>query len=216
MGYPQQNQKSNDSDNAATATPRLRIFLSYGHDENKMLVDCIRADLKARGHDVWIDEIEIKVKNEWRRKIIEGIEESQAVLGFLSKHSMREDKDGVGVCRDELKIALGVKGGCVQTVLVEDEREINNAIGKIPPNIGRIQRTDMHDWKNQCVVDGRVVRNEWYQARLAEIIQVVESDESRRFAEEIEELRLHLDPMWSDAYVKELLEKSFFRARMAL
>lgn len=74
----------------------------------------------------------------------------------------------------------------------------------------------MHDWKNQCVVDGRVVRNEWYQARLAEIIQVVESDESRRFAEEIEELRLHLDPMWSDAYVKELLEKSFFRARMAL
>ena len=31
----------------------LRLFLSYGHDRNEELVRRIKADLEARGHDVW-------------------------------------------------------------------------------------------------------------------------------------------------------------------
>ena len=38
----------------------VRIFLSYGHDQNAPLVERIAADLRAAGHEVWIDTAEIK------------------------------------------------------------------------------------------------------------------------------------------------------------
>ena len=37
----------------------MRIFLSYGHDANEVLVRRIKADLELRGHDVWFDHSEI-------------------------------------------------------------------------------------------------------------------------------------------------------------
>ena len=89
----------------------LHIFLSYGHDANEELVRRIKADLEQRGHDVWFDKNEIKFGDEWRRAITEGIIGSNRVLSFLSKHSTRDP----GVCRDEIAIALGVKGGNIQT-----------------------------------------------------------------------------------------------------
>jgi len=51
---------------------------------------------------------------------------------------------------------------------------------------------------------------EWYQAKLAEIIRVVESGESRRFAGQIETLNGHLKPIKSDARAHDLLKKGFF------
>jgi uridine kinase len=39
---------------------KMKIFLSYGHDENEELVRLIKADLEKRGHDVWFDKNEIK------------------------------------------------------------------------------------------------------------------------------------------------------------
>jgi hypothetical protein len=51
----------------------MRIFLSYGHDGNEELVLRIGADLKNRGHDVWIDKSEIKFGDDWRRSITDGI-----------------------------------------------------------------------------------------------------------------------------------------------
>ncbi len=38
----------------------LRIFLSYGHDQNAELVEMIKSDLGKRGHDVCFDKNEIK------------------------------------------------------------------------------------------------------------------------------------------------------------
>ena len=116
----------------------MRIFLSYGHDANEELVRRIYADLKKRGHDVWFDKIEIKFGDEWRRAITDGILRSNRVLSFLSKYSTRDP----GVCLDEIAIAIGVKGGNIQTILVESEREV-----KPPPSISHIQWLDMHDWK---------------------------------------------------------------------
>lgn len=85
----------------------LRVFLSYGHDVNEELVRRIKADLEKRGHDVWFDKTEIKGGDDWRRSITDGITDSHRVLSFLSKHSTRDP----GVCRDEIAIAIGVKGG---------------------------------------------------------------------------------------------------------
>lgn len=179
----------------------LRIFLSYGHDANEELVRRIKADLEKRGHDVWFDKNEIKFGDEWRRAITDGILQSNRVLSFLSKHSTRDP----GVCLDEIAIAIGAKGGNIQTILVESESEV-----KPPPSISHMQWLDMHDWKEQRA-EGETGWEKWYQAKFAEIVAVVESDESRRFAGEIETLQERLKPTASDfaadARIRQLLEK---------
>jgi len=181
-------------------SPALRIFLSYGHDANEELVCRIKTDLEKRGHDVWFDKSEIKFGDDWRRSITDGIVGSNRVLSFLSKHSTRDP----GVCRDEIAIAIGVKGGNIQTILVESEAEVQP-----PVNISHVQWLDMHDWKERRAA-GKAKWNEWYQAKLAEIVRVVESDESRRFAGEIETLNGHLRPIRSDSRIYDLLKKGFF------
>lgn len=113
----------------------MRIFLSYGHDANAELVERIYADLQSRRHDVWFDKSEIRFGDDWRRAITDGIVGSNRVLSFLSKYSTSDP----GVCLDELAIAIGVKGGNIQTVLVESEAEV-----KAPPSIGYIQWLDMN------------------------------------------------------------------------
>ena len=161
-------------------------------------------------HDVWFDKSEDKgsAGDDWRRAITDGILNSHRVVSFLSKHSTRDP----GVCRDEIAIAIGVKGGNIQTILVESETEVQP-----PVNIGHIQWLDMHDWKRGTVrtakdepAAGDAQWEKWYQTQLAEIVRVVESDESRRFAGEIETLNGHLKPIKSDARIYELLRKGFF------
>ena len=100
----------------------LRIFLSYGHDNNDELVRRIKADLEKRGHDVWFDQTEINA--DWRRSITEEIAGSDNFFSFLSKHSTRDR----GVCRDEIAIAIGVKGGNNQIILVASEQDLNGAV----------------------------------------------------------------------------------------
>ena len=179
----------------------LRIFLSYGHDPNEELVRLIKADLEKRRHNVWFDKNEIKFGDEWQRAITDGILQSNRVLSFLSKHSTRDP----GVCLDEIAIAIGAKGGNIQTILVESEREV-----KPPPSISHLQWLDMHDWKERRAA-GEAAWETWYQAKLAEIVAVVESDESRRFAGEIKTLEDLLKPTASDfatdARIRQLLEK---------
>lgn len=201
--HGQTSLRSSRRESAQTSTPPsapLRIFLSYGHDSNEELVRCIKGDLEKRGHDVWFDKTEIKFGDEWRRAITDGILQSHRVLSFLSKHSTRDP----GVCRDEIAIAIGVKGGNIQTILVESEQEVQP-----PVNIGHIQWLDMHDWKERRAA-GDPAWEQWYQAKLAEIVRVVESDESRRFVGEIETLNGHLKPIKSEARICQLLSKGFY------
>ncbi|MGA2988153.1 MAG: TIR domain-containing protein, partial [Terriglobia bacterium] len=178
------------------STP-MRIFLSYGHDNNAELVERIYADLNRRGHDVWIDKSKIKFGDDWRREITDGIIGSNRVLSFLSKYSTREP----GVCLDELAIAIGYKGANTQTVLVESETEV-----KAPPSIGHIQWLDMHDWKERRTTDQDAWES-WYQGKLAEIVRVIESEQSRKFAGEIAALEECLKPISSDSRIAQLLKR---------
>ncbi len=66
--------------------------------------------------------------------------DSNKVLSFLSKYSTRDP----GVCLDEIAIAIGVKGGNIQTILVEGEVDV-----KPPASINHIQWLDMHDWQEK-------------------------------------------------------------------
>ncbi|MFM9960191.1 MAG: toll/interleukin-1 receptor domain-containing protein [Planctomycetaceae bacterium] len=78
--------------------------------------------------------------DDWRRVITDCILKGNRLLSFLSKHSTRDP----AVCRDEIAIAIGAKGGNIQTILVESEQEVQP-----PVNIGHIQWLDMPDWKEQ-------------------------------------------------------------------
>ncbi len=178
---------------------KLRIFLSYGHDVNEQLVLLIKTDLEKRGHIVWFDKDEIKFGHEWRRKITDGIMDSNKVLSFLSKYSTRDP----GVCLDEIAIAIGVKGGNIQTILVEGEVDV-----KPPASINHIQWLDMHDWQEKKSVSPQLWEN-WYQEKFSEITAVIESDENRRFAGEIDTLAGYLKPISSDSRISQLLRKGF-------
>ena len=187
---------------AATKFVPLRIFLSYGHDANEELVRRIRTDLEKRGHDVWFDKSEVKGKGigtweDWRRAITDGIANSHKFVSFLSKHSTRDP----GVCLDEIAIAIGVKGGNIQTILVESELDV-----RPPSSISHIQWLDMREWKAKLAAS-EPAWEKWYQDKLAEIVTVVESEESRRFAGEITDLEGYLNPISSLARIGQLLKK---------
>lgn len=188
----------------------LRIFLSYGHDANEPLVRRIKTDLEKLGHDVWFDKNDIRPGDNWRRSITEGILHCDRFLSFLSKHSTRDP----GVCRDEIAISIGVKDGNIQTILVESEAEVQP-----PVSISQVQWLDMHDWKaghgivqtaNGQPATGDAAWESWYQGKLDEIRRIVESEQSRQFAGEIERLNEYLKPIKSHARIKQLLEKGFF------
>lgn len=123
-----------DFDKAGSSNSGLDLFFSYGHDKNRTLVEKIKADLEKRGHRVWIDTNEIKAGDHWRADILDGVMKSANVIAFLSEHSTRNP----GVCLDELKIAVCVKGANVKTVLLEPENRIRQ-----PATLSDIQWLDM-------------------------------------------------------------------------
>ena len=93
----------------------MKIFPSYGHDANAPLIEkikeCLSKDSEGNlKHEVWMDKSEIKAGKDWREKITKGVLESDVVLAGLSEHSTRIP----GVCRDEISISIGIKGGNIQ------------------------------------------------------------------------------------------------------
>lgn len=50
-----------------------RIFMSYGHDEYGALAERIRADLEARGHEVWFDKDQLRPGVDWEARIEQGL-----------------------------------------------------------------------------------------------------------------------------------------------
>lgn len=134
----------------------MKIFLSYGHPESE-IVDRIADELRKRGHEVWIDSTELPKKGnaDWREEITRGIEGSQKVVACLSKHSVRDP----GVCLNELAIAVGVKGGNIASVLLEDEKKVSPL-----PSICHIQWLNMSLWKEKQDA-GDEVFNIWFNER---------------------------------------------------
>lgn len=174
----------------------VRIFLSYGHDQNAPLVERIAADLRAAGHEVWIDTAEIKGGQDWRRSIVDGVLKSDWTLGFLSRHSTRDP----GVCLDELTIALHVKGGNIATVLLEPE-----GVVRPPVSVSHIQWLDMHDWMKRQAKGGRAYKD-WYRSKLRELLALLAHPATQRFAGEIEQLERRLKPVSQMADIDPLVE----------
>lgn len=178
----------------------LDLFFSYGHDKNRVLVERIKQDLEKRGHRVWIDTSEIKAGDHWRNDILNGVMKSANVIAFLSEHSTRNP----GVCLDELKIAVCVKGANVKTVLLEPENQI-----KQPSTLSDIQWLDMSEWSD--------IRNtsleqfeSWYQLKFEELCSAIEADDLFELNGEIHTLKEKLSPYLNTEKEYRLLSKEFY------
>jgi len=159
-----------------------RIFFSYGHDANRDLVDRFKADLEARGHQVWIDYKEIGSWDDWKGSITRGIHDAEMAIAFLSIHSTRDP----GVCRNEVAMALQ-HFGKVYPVLVEQV-----PLENIPVTIAHLQWPDLSHWRefrDQEDLDFE----RFYEEKFLEIVSRVEG-EAGRFASEAEVLRRVLNP----------------------
>ncbi len=175
-----------------------KLFFSYGHDPNTELVLKLKEDLESRGHTVWLDKAQIKTGDHWRQCITEGLLESNNVLSFLSQHSVRNP----GVCLDELRIALCVKGGNVKTVLLENETEVTP-----PASISDRQWLDMSGWRIEK--DNSTNWDEWYRSKFDELCRVLESEDACSFSGDIEFLKKSLSPCLSDTKEQYLLKQQY-------
>ncbi|MDO9396673.1 MAG: toll/interleukin-1 receptor domain-containing protein, partial [Herbiconiux sp.] len=146
------------------------------------MVERIADDLQADGFTVWIDTSANKAGEYWRRTIVDGLLGSQGVLAFLSEHSMRDP----GACRDELAIAMGLRGLRVVTALLEDESRVNP-----PSHVAEIQWVDLRDWTSQGDVDSDVWTR-WYAGKYAELRTIIESASLSETTGELTELRARL------------------------
>ena len=174
------------------AKKTLSIFLSYGHtDLDKVLK--IKNGLAERGYkNLWIDLEGIKPGDVWRRDIQDGIRDSDVFIAFLSKYSMRDP----GVCRDEVQISVGLKGGNIKTVLLEPLEEV------LPPaTIAHTQWLDLHEWNGT---------EEKLPTILDEICRMVESKDNYYFGDEVDQLLRIMNPANCDDRIKELNSRQMF------
>ncbi|MBM3298437.1 MAG: toll/interleukin-1 receptor domain-containing protein [Deltaproteobacteria bacterium] len=130
----------NVSEILASSPPRkLRIFLSYGHDEHAELAIKIKDSLEERGHEVWFDEARLKSGRAWEQYIEDGLDwvaadqEIGRVVFMMTPHSVRRPD---GFCLNELARAVD-KGLAIIPVMV--------AWAEPPLSICRIQWLDMRD-----------------------------------------------------------------------
>lgn len=188
------------SDQALTSiSSGLKLFFSYGHDKNRPLVERIKHDLEKRGHHIWIDTSEIKAGDHWRDDILNGVLNATSIIAFLSEHSTRDP----GVCLDELKIAVCVKGASIKTVLLEPESRI-----RPPTTLSDIQWLDMSRW-DEIKCSSNEDFEQWYQAKFAELCRIIESSSSMELSGDIHLLKKKLSPYLNSEKEYQLLSKEF-------
>ncbi len=68
----------------------LKLFLSYS-SRNKKKVGRLAGDLRTLGVEIWLDEREIQVGDPITHKIQEGLEDSDLVAVWLTRHSVKSE-----------------------------------------------------------------------------------------------------------------------------
>lgn len=177
---------------------KLRLFLSYAHKDSE-IARCIRDCLENRGHEVWIDEEQIKTGDDWREKIADGLYQSNGVVSCLSKAAVREE----GVCRDELAIAVGIRGNNIKTILLEKEEIVDP-----PASVSHIQWLDMSDWKEKKE-EGETAFSVWFEGKMQQLFNSLESEENLAYSSDIKTLQNHLDVYYDTSKQEALLRKKF-------
>ncbi len=163
---------------AVDSVEPLKLFFSYSHMEEEICRRILKV-FEKRGHKIWFDREKISFGDDWREKIMEGILSSNGVIAFLSKNSVRDP----GVCLNELSIAVAVKGGNIQTVLLEPE-----GITHPPASVSHRQWLDMSRWREELAKGDDSFRL-WFDKKIDELLRVVESKENRSFSGQITSIK---------------------------
>ena len=141
-----------------------RIFLSYGHDDHAEIARKLKADLEARGHEVWFDEERLQAGEDWESCIERGIDWASAepgrgrVILLMTPHSVRRPD---GYCLNELTRALSRGLAVVPIMLVWTEP---------PLSICRIQWLDLRD----CIPLG--AKPAAYESKLNRLATAIEDN----------------------------------------
>lgn len=181
----------------------MKLFLSYGHKE-ATICRLINQALKDRGHTTWFDEDKLHQGQDWRQKITGGLTDCNGVISCLSRHSVRDP----GVCLNELSIAIGVRGGNIKTILLEPEKDV-----RPPASLCHIQWLDMSDWQKWYDKGDEAFRP-WFDAKTAQLFQVIESEESREFTGQISAIQEKLHVNYSTNKQRDLLQHLFLPPRL--
>jgi hypothetical protein len=84
---------------------RGRIFLAHA-SEDKAQIRKLHQDLKARGFDPWLDEVDLIPGQIWKIEVPKAIREAKVFLACLSTRSVEK----VGYVQNEFKLALAAFG----------------------------------------------------------------------------------------------------------
>ena len=186
----------------------LKIFISYGHEigvkdefgnlypepNNESVVLQIKKYLESRGHEIWIDKERIKPGDDWRKAIYNGVEWSDVALICLSRKAMRPD----GVCRDEIAIALEVRGGNMFPVKLE---ELENS--EYPSYLLTHQLfTKLMDWRSHWSADH--FDKDWFDMNLEALANALEEEKVRLYGDQIVQLKNILNPWNMNARLQRL------------
>lgn len=79
----------------------MLVFLCHA-SEDKPAVRCLHDRLVADGFETWFDQVSLKGGQDWRREIRRTVPEADAVVVFLSKHSVSKK----GFVQAEIRLAL--------------------------------------------------------------------------------------------------------------
>lgn len=172
------------------------IFFSYAHDDNRELVEIFKGDLEKRGHRIWFDAKDIGTWDDWKGSITRGIDSSNMMVAFMSRHALRDP----GVCRNEISLGLN-RFGTVYPVVLEAALE-----NDIPLTLRELQWPDLHEWRD--IRAGKVPGvdwKRWYESHLIELIAKIEG-EAGAYASEIEVLRDILRPTSFESRIAEHLD----------
>jgi serine/threonine protein kinase len=67
-----------------------QIFISYSHSDLPF-VGWLMENLKQRGYEIWLDSSAIRIGQQWREEIVQGIEESEYFMIIISSRSIKSE-----------------------------------------------------------------------------------------------------------------------------
>lgn len=154
----------------------MKIFASYDHkNDNGILIEEIKRQLEEAGHKVWMDTHEKEFGADWRRKISEGVSDSQVTLAFLSDYTHGERS----ACLSELAIAISIPGMNVLPIMLDAPGTF-----QVPSTVVMQQWLDLSSWHSifEDETDGF---NEYVSENVKKIRDVIESENSIQFQGEM-------------------------------